>query len=211
MKPDGFRTGDVGFMDKDGWFYLVDRKKDMIVASGFKVWPREVEDVLYSHPDVREVAVVGVANSYRGETVKAFVSLKAGASTTAEDLIAFCQPLMADLQAPARDRRSGRSAQDDDGEDIEADAEVAAPRDVIPANAPGAESERMCGSWPGRPSCRACPGHPPVGQAGPRDLVNRRMRHENPSLKGKSLRSAGPRGRPEPASARAETTSPIYQ
>jgi long-chain acyl-CoA synthetase len=100
MKPDGFRTGDVGFMDKDGWFYLVDRKKDMIVASGFKVWPREVEDILYSHPAVREVAVVGVADSYRGETVKAFVSLKAGASATSADLIAFCQPLMAAYKRP---------------------------------------------------------------------------------------------------------------
>ena len=100
MKADGFRTGDVGFMDGDGWFYLVDRKKDMIVASGFKVWPREVEDVLYAHPAVREVAVVGVADSYRGENVKAFVSLKAGASATAEELIAFCQPQMAAYKRP---------------------------------------------------------------------------------------------------------------
>ncbi len=62
MRPDGFRTGDVAFMDEEGWFYLVDRKKDVIIASGFKVWPREVEDVLYAHPAVREVAVVGVAD-----------------------------------------------------------------------------------------------------------------------------------------------------
>jgi long-chain acyl-CoA synthetase len=100
MRTDGFRTGDVGFMDKDGWFYLVDRKKDMIVASGFKVWPREVEDVLYAHPAVREVAVVGVPDSYRGETVKAFVSMKAGASATPEELIAFCQPQMAAYKRP---------------------------------------------------------------------------------------------------------------
>jgi long-chain acyl-CoA synthetase len=70
------RTGDVGFMDADGWFYLVDRKKDQINASGYKVWPREVEDVLYGHEAVREAAVVGVPDEYRGETVKAFVSLK---------------------------------------------------------------------------------------------------------------------------------------
>ncbi|MGE5286979.1 MAG: class I adenylate-forming enzyme family protein, partial [Micromonosporaceae bacterium] len=63
------RTGDVGFMDPDGWFYLVDRKKDMIVASGYKVWPREVEDTLLRHPAVREAAVVGVPDEYRGETV----------------------------------------------------------------------------------------------------------------------------------------------
>ena len=74
--------GDVGFMDPDGWFYIVDRKKDMINASGYKVWPREVEDVLYEHPAVREAAVVGVPDEYRGETVKAFVSLKPGAGTS---------------------------------------------------------------------------------------------------------------------------------
>src|SRR6202044_1559610 len=74
------RTGDIGFMDENGWFYLVDRKKDMINASGFKVWPREVEDLLYTHPAVREVAVIGVPDPERGETVKAFVALKAGAA-----------------------------------------------------------------------------------------------------------------------------------
>jgi long-chain acyl-CoA synthetase len=71
-----FRTGDVAIMDEQGWFYLVDRKKDMIIASGFKVWPREVEDTLYQHPAVREAAVIGVPDEYRGETVKAFVALK---------------------------------------------------------------------------------------------------------------------------------------
>jgi non-ribosomal peptide synthetase component E (peptide arylation enzyme) len=75
MRAEGFRSGDVGVIDEAGWLYLVDRKKDMIVASGFKVWPREVEDVLYSHPAVREAAVVGIPDAYRGETVKAVVSL----------------------------------------------------------------------------------------------------------------------------------------
>jgi long-chain acyl-CoA synthetase len=78
MRPDGFRTGDVGFMDAAGWVYLVDRKKDMINASGYKVWPREVEDVLYTHPAVREVAVVGVPDAYRGESVRAVISLREG-------------------------------------------------------------------------------------------------------------------------------------
>ena len=65
--PEGaLHTGDVGYMDEDGWFYLVDRKKDQINASGYKVWPREVEDVLYEHAAVREAAVVGVADPYRG-------------------------------------------------------------------------------------------------------------------------------------------------
>ncbi|WP_287787435.1 class I adenylate-forming enzyme family protein, partial [Acidiphilium sp.] len=95
-----FHTGDVGFMDKDGWFYLVDRKKDMINAAGYKVWPREVEDVLYTHPAVREAAVVGVADSYRGETVKAVISLRPGTSATQEEIIAFCKERMAAYKYP---------------------------------------------------------------------------------------------------------------
>ncbi len=94
------RTGDVGFMDSDGWFYLVDRKKDMINAAGYKVWPREVEDVLYGHPAVREAAVVGVPDKYRGETVKAYVSLKPGATVTEEELIGFCKQQMAAYKYP---------------------------------------------------------------------------------------------------------------
>ena len=70
-------TGDVGKMDEQGWFYLVDRTKDMIIASGYKVWPREVEDILYQHPAVREACVIGIPDPYRGETVKAFVSFRA--------------------------------------------------------------------------------------------------------------------------------------
>jgi long-chain acyl-CoA synthetase len=102
MRPDGFRTGDVAFMDADGWFYLIDRKKDMINAAGYKVWPREVEDVLYTHPAVREAAVVGVPDQYRGETVKAVVSLKAGATATPEELIAHCRARMAAYKYPRR-------------------------------------------------------------------------------------------------------------
>jgi long-chain acyl-CoA synthetase len=94
------RTGDVGFMDSDGWFYLVDRKKDMIVASGYKVWPREVEDTLVRHPAVREAAVVGVPDPYRGETVWAYVSLRPGASATPEELIEFCRAEMAAYKYP---------------------------------------------------------------------------------------------------------------
>ncbi|MBA3524337.1 MAG: AMP-binding protein, partial [Geodermatophilaceae bacterium] len=94
------RTGDVGFMDDDGWFYLVDRKKDMINASGYKVWPREVEDVLYGHPAVREAAVVGVPDEYRGETVKAFVSLKPGTSATSEELVAYGKEQLAAYKYP---------------------------------------------------------------------------------------------------------------
>jgi long-chain acyl-CoA synthetase len=93
-------TGDVGYMDATGWFYIVDRKKDQINAGGYKVWPREVEDVLYQHEAVREAAVVGVPDAYRGETVKAYVSLRPGQSATAEELIAFCRQQMAAYKYP---------------------------------------------------------------------------------------------------------------
>ena len=94
------RTGDVGFMDEQGWFFLVDRKKDMINAAGYKVWPREVEDVLYGHPAVREVAVVGVPDEYRGESVKAYVSLKPGAEVSEQELIGFAKEQMAAYKYP---------------------------------------------------------------------------------------------------------------
>jgi long-chain acyl-CoA synthetase len=100
---DGFLyTGDVGKMDDDGWFYVVDRKKDMIVASGFKVWPRDVEDVIYQHPAVKETAVIGEPDPYRGETVKAFVALKEGMadSVTPEDIMRFCKERMAAYKYP---------------------------------------------------------------------------------------------------------------
>lgn len=94
------RTGDIGFMDEKGWFYLIDRKKDMINAAGYKVWPREIEDVLYTHPAIREAAVVGIPDSYRGETVKAVVSLRAGESATLEELSLFCKERMAAYKYP---------------------------------------------------------------------------------------------------------------
>ncbi|ELS52060.1 class I adenylate-forming enzyme family protein [Streptomyces viridochromogenes] len=99
--PDGeLRTGDIGFMDEQGWLYVVDRKKDMINASGFKVWPREVEDVLYTHPAVREAAVVGVPDGYRGETVKAYISLRPGAEADPDALAAYCRERLAAYKYP---------------------------------------------------------------------------------------------------------------
>jgi long-chain acyl-CoA synthetase len=93
-------TGDIGFMDEAGWFYLVDRAKDMIVASGFKVWPREVEEVLYLHPAVREAAVVGMPDPYRGETIKAVISLKPGYEATPDAIKAFARERMAAYKYP---------------------------------------------------------------------------------------------------------------
>ncbi len=98
---DGYlHTGDIGKMDENGWFFIVDRAKDMINVSGYKVWPREVEDFLYQHPAVRETSVVGVPDAYRGETVKAYVALKPGMTVTPEALVAFCRERMAAYKYP---------------------------------------------------------------------------------------------------------------
>jgi len=102
IREEWLYTGDVVKMDNDGWFYLVDRKKDLINVSGFKVWPRDVEDVLYQHPAVREVAVIGVPDAYRGETVKAFVSLREEWERRVKpsELTEFCRQRMAAYKYP---------------------------------------------------------------------------------------------------------------
>ena len=106
------KSGDVGFMNPEGWVFIVDRKKDMINASGYKVWPREVEDVLAEHPAVRESAVVGVPDEKRGETVKAFVSVKAGSDGDRGGAHRALQGAHGRLQVPAADRDHRRAAQD---------------------------------------------------------------------------------------------------
>jgi len=93
-------TGDIARMDEDGYFFIVDRKKDMILCSGYNVYPREVEEVLYMHPAIQEAAVIGVPDPYRGETVKAFVVLKAGMTATEEEIIAFCKDKLAPFKVP---------------------------------------------------------------------------------------------------------------
>jgi len=95
-----FHTGDIGKVDEDGYFYLVDRVKDMINVSGFKVWPREVEDVLLQHPSLAEIAVVGVPDPASGEAVKAFGVLKNGQAINEQELIDFCRARMAVYKAP---------------------------------------------------------------------------------------------------------------
>ena len=96
----GLRTGDIGFMDAEGWLYVIDRLKDQINASGFKVWPREVEEVLYEHGAVLECAVVGLHDAYRGETVAAYVALRHGEAATDSELAAFCRERMAAYKVP---------------------------------------------------------------------------------------------------------------
>ncbi|KPV44418.1 long-chain-fatty-acid--CoA ligase [Alicyclobacillus ferrooxydans] len=93
-------TGDIAKMDEDGYLYIMDRKKDLIIASGYNVYPREIEEVIYEHPAVKEAAVVGVADPYRGETVKAFIVLKDGASCTEEEMSAYCKANMAPYKVP---------------------------------------------------------------------------------------------------------------
>ena len=93
-------TGDVATMDEDGYFFIVDRKKDMIVASGYNVYPREIEEVLFEHPDVSEAVAVGVPDEYRGESVKAFVVRRADSTVTETEILAFCLERLAPYKAP---------------------------------------------------------------------------------------------------------------
>lgn len=93
-------TGDVAKVDEEGYFYIVDREKDMIIAGGFNIYPREIEEVLYAHPAVQEAAVIGVPDAYRGETVKAFVVLKEGHDVSAEELIKYSRQHLAAYKAP---------------------------------------------------------------------------------------------------------------
>lgn len=93
-------TGDMAKMDDEGYFYIVDRKKDMIIAGGFNIYPREIEEVLYQHPKILEAAVIGAHDAYRGETVKAFIVLREGEAATEEEIIAYCQQHLARFKAP---------------------------------------------------------------------------------------------------------------
>jgi len=93
-------TGDIARMDEEGYFYIVDRKKDMIICGGYNVYPREIEEVLYQHPKIQEACIVGIPDPYRGETVKAFAVLKEREQATAEEIIAYCQKNMARYKVP---------------------------------------------------------------------------------------------------------------
>jgi len=95
-----FHTGDIATVDEDGYYAIVDRKKDMINAGGFKVWPREVEEVFFRHPALREAAVVGIPDDYAGERPMAYIVLKDGQAATAEELVAYCKELLATFKVP---------------------------------------------------------------------------------------------------------------
>ena len=93
-------TGDLGRKDEEGYFYIVDRKKDLVIVGGMNVYPREVEEVLYRHPKVKEVAVIGVSDRLRGEVPRAFVMLKEGESATPREILDFCREKLADYKVP---------------------------------------------------------------------------------------------------------------
>jgi len=93
-------TGDLARMDTDGFFYIVDRKKELIITGGMNVFPREVEEVLYAHPAVLEAAAVGMPDAYKGEVVKAFVVLRSGMHATADEIIGHCRRQLAPYKVP---------------------------------------------------------------------------------------------------------------
>ncbi|GAG73569.1 unnamed protein product, partial [marine sediment metagenome] len=100
LKEGWLHTGDIGHMDEDGFFYITDRKKDMIIRGGENIYPREIEEVIYSHPAVSMGTVIGVRDKICGELPKAFVVLKEGESVTEEDIIAYCKKHLADFKVP---------------------------------------------------------------------------------------------------------------
>lgn len=100
LKDGWLLTGDLGYMDEEGYFYIVDRKKDMIIAGGFNIYPREIEEVLYEHPAVQEVVAAGIPDPYRGETVKVYVVLKEGAEVTEEELNEYSRKHLAAYKVP---------------------------------------------------------------------------------------------------------------
>ncbi len=115
-----FHTGDMATVDEDGYFFIVDRKKDMIIRGGYNVYPREIEEVLYEHPAVREAAVVGVPHDELGEEVGAAVALKEGAECSADELRDVRQGAGRRLQVPAPDLVRRRAAQGPDRQDPQA-------------------------------------------------------------------------------------------
>ena len=100
LRGEWLYTGDLARMDEDGFFFIVDRKKEMIIAGGFNIYPRDVEEVLYEHPKIKEAACYGIPDPYRGQTVKVAVVLKEGESATEDEIIEFCRPRLARYKIP---------------------------------------------------------------------------------------------------------------
>ncbi|MCP4752574.1 MAG: long-chain fatty acid--CoA ligase, partial [Proteobacteria bacterium] len=100
LKDGWLHTGDICTQDEDGYLFIVDRKKDMVIAGGYNIYPRDIDEVLYQHPKILDAVSVGVPHEYRGETVKAYVVLKEGVTATAEEIIAFCKEKLAVYKVP---------------------------------------------------------------------------------------------------------------
>lgn len=100
MRSGWFHTGDLAKRDEDGYYYIVGRKKEMIISAGFNIYPKEIEEVLYQHPKIADAAVIGVPHEYKGETVKAYIILKEGVQATAEEIIEYCRDKLAVFKAP---------------------------------------------------------------------------------------------------------------
>jgi long-chain acyl-CoA synthetase len=100
LKNGWLYTGDIGIMDEEGYLSIVDRKKDVIIAGGFNIYPKEIDEILFEHPKVLEACTIGIPDSYRGETVKAYVVVKSGQTLTAEEIIAFCKERLSPYKVP---------------------------------------------------------------------------------------------------------------
>jgi long-chain acyl-CoA synthetase len=102
MKSGWYHTGDIGKIDEDGYVFILDRKKDMVITAGLNVYPREVEEVLFQHTSVADVAVIGLPDSLRGEEVVAVVVIRSGIETTDREIVAFCRERLANYKVPRR-------------------------------------------------------------------------------------------------------------
>jgi long-chain acyl-CoA synthetase len=100
LRDGWFYTGDIGYFDEEGYLTISDRKKDLIVASGFNVYPKEIDEILFEHPRIIEACCIGVPDEYRGETVKAYIVIKPGETLTKQDVISFCKEKMAGYKVP---------------------------------------------------------------------------------------------------------------
>ena len=100
LRDGWLHTGDIGKMDDEGYFFIVDRKKDMIISGGYNVYPRDIEEVFYENPKIQEACAIGIPHAHRGEAVKVFVVLKEGETATQDELLAYCQNKLAKFKLP---------------------------------------------------------------------------------------------------------------
>jgi long-chain acyl-CoA synthetase len=100
IKDGWLSTGDIGYLDDEGYLFIVDRKKDVIISGGYNIYPREVDEVLYQHPKVQAACVIGIPDAYWGETVKAFIVLKQGQTATEAEIVHFCKETLAAYKVP---------------------------------------------------------------------------------------------------------------